>query len=129
MNDRDHTLCDLARLGLPSFYIDRVLRELPTIQRAHEAACMAWPKEMIAAFEKRGHDAFGRVKTALMPIAKIDRVRRQRDPHGCTVAVYAPGANMDSASPILSLCGHGFTASEMRRLDKAAEYRQKVSAT
>ena len=122
MRDREETVYDLARLGLTRYDVERVLRELPAIQRAHESACN-WPDDAFG-FEKRGDAAFRRIagvlENATLPGAEIPRVLRQRDPRGCTVALYRMKDDPMVAEPFLRLGAPGFTTAELLRLDRRA---------
>lgn len=127
MNDREYTTYALAKRGGSTWLVGVALRALPAIQRGHEAACIAWPEDMVEAFTKRGDAAFDRLRAAMVEekIAGHSRIRHQNDPRGCTVEVYAEGVDMESAEPILRLGAPGFTAAELKRLDRAAEYRMQ----
>jgi hypothetical protein len=124
MTDRERTIYDLARLGMSAYYIELVLRDLPAIQRAHEAECMAWPQEMIDAWSKRGDRAFARVVDALSQLRPVPVLRRQRDPRGCVIEIHAHGTSVDAADrgePMLRIGYPGFTAREIERLDRYAD--------
>lgn len=128
MNDRETAVYDLARLGLTPSDVATVLRALPAIQRAHEAECCAWPEDVVSFYSKRGDSAFRRacavLETVNVPGCAIPRVLRQRDPRGCTVALYRMQDDPGSAEPFLRLGVTGFTASQMERMDRLNSQRE-----
>ena len=115
MRDREHTIYTLARLGVGVYHVEQVLRALPTIQRAHEAACN-WPEPVSGPFVKRGESAMKRVRAILTSYPTIARVAEQGDPRGCAIEVY-PKDERDPAR----LGAPGFTLGQMRRIDAYAD--------
>ena len=73
MRDHDYTIYNLARLGVSAYHVEQILRDLPAIQRGHEADC-SWPEEVSSPFTKRGDSAMTRVRAILTSYPTIGRV-------------------------------------------------------
>lgn len=124
MSDRDHTIHTLARFGVTLTNAQKAAAALPAIQRAHEAACMAWRPETVAHFERAGSKAFERLKKACADARLYGRALvpvRQTDPRGCAVELYRIGDNQESCEPYARLGATGFSTSALERIDRTEE--------
>lgn len=120
MRDREETVYDLARLGLTRDEVTRVLRDLPAIQRGHEAACN-WPDDQFG-FERRGYAAWKRVDAILSPRGLT---RCKDDPRGPVVEIVPFNeGGMCQWDREIRIGAPGFTSREIERLDRAARSRE-----
>ena len=106
------TTYTLARLGVGLPAIEAVIRNLPAIQRAHEAEC-SWPDPIASAYAKAGDRAWARLCRAMERWQSGFTLARQGDPRGACVILTVDGVEHRLGAP-------GFTLAQVGRLD---EYR------
>lgn len=87
MNARERMVFDMAREGLTSWDVDKVLRELPALQRGHVAACNEPDEGLRLRAEARGDGAFAMISSILRRGHNVVAVKRQTDPRGWPVEV------------------------------------------
>lgn len=129
MRDREQTVYDLARFGASRYDVERILRYLPAIQRAHEAACNGngEPNHPYTAFVKRGDSAFVKVRAILSALPNFRHLRRQHDPRGACLHLWDKSTNVVGEEPTYRFGAVGFTSAELARIDRQAE-RQQVKS-
>lgn len=124
MTNRELMILELARLSgpynapMPRGTIEDILRDLPAIQRSHEAEC-SFVESIADPFVKRGDAAFIRVKARLAPY--VLTITEQGDPRGSCVVAERIGHTGE-----LRLGASGFSSAQMDRLDRAA--RQEAAS-